>query len=449
MIEAPTVLALARELAGGRTSSRELIEQALAAIADPKGEGARAFLYVDADGARAAADAQDALRKAGYVLSPVAGLPVSIKDLFDVVGQQTRAASKVLCDRPPATADATVVARLRRAGAVLIGRTNMTEFAFSGVGINPHFGTPGNPCDRARIPGGSSSGAAVSVADGMAVVGVGTDTGGSVRIPAALCGLAGFKPTARRIPQDGMLPLSTTLDSIGPIARSIACCIITDAIMAGEAPRVPDAGMLAEQRFLIPTNYVLEKLDAKVAAAFERACAALTRAGACLVKRAIPEFDELPEVNSKGGFPAAEAFAWHAPLLTARARDYDPRVRVRIERGRDMLAADYVRLRGERRRLIASFNDRLSPYDALLMPTVAKVAPPITAFADDAEFARLNAIILRNPMAVNFLDGCAATVPIRQPDSPPAGLSVVGPQGSDARVLRVALAVEALLTRAP
>jgi aspartyl-tRNA(Asn)/glutamyl-tRNA(Gln) amidotransferase subunit A len=449
VIEAPTVLALARELAAGRTSSRELIEQALAAIADPKGEGARAFLYVDADGARAAADAQDALRKAGYVLSPVAGLPVSIKDLFDVVGQQTRAASKALCDRPPATVDAAVVARLRRAGAVLIGRTNMTEFAFSGVGINPHFGTPSNPCDRARIPGGSSSGAAVSVADGMAVVGVGTDTGGSVRIPAALCGLAGFKPTARRVPQDGMLPLSTTLDSIGPIARSIACCIITDAIMAGEAPQVPDAGMLVEQRFLIPTNYVLEKLDAEVAAAFERACAALTRAGAHLVKRAIPEFDELPEVNAKGGFPTAEAFAWHAPLLATRARDYDPRVRVRIERGRDMLAADYVRLRGERRRLIASFNDRLSPYDALLMPTVAKVAPPITAFAEDAEFARLNAIILRNPMAVNFLDGCAATVPIRQPKSLPAGLSVVGPQGSDARVLRVALAVEALLTRAP
>jgi aspartyl-tRNA(Asn)/glutamyl-tRNA(Gln) amidotransferase subunit A len=321
VIEAPTVLALARELAGGRTSSRELIEQALAAIADPKGEGARAFVYVDADGARAAADAQDALRKAGYVLSPVAGLPVSIKDLFDVVGQQTRAASKVLGDRPPAIADAVVVARLRRAGAVLIGRTNMTEFALSGVGINPHFGTPGNPCDRARIPGGSSSGAAVSVADGMAVVGVGTDTGGSVRIPAALCGLAGFKPTARRIPQDGMLPLSTTLDSIGPIARSLACCIITDAIMAGEAPQVPDAGMLVEQRFLIPTNYVLEKLDAEVAAAFERACAALNRAGARLVKRAIPEFDELPEVNSKGGFPAAEALAWHAPLLAARARD--------------------------------------------------------------------------------------------------------------------------------
>src|SRR5262245_513916 len=357
--KAPTVLALARDLAAGRTSSRELIERALAAITDPKGEGSRAFVYVDADGARAAADAQDALRKAGYVLSPLAGLPVSIKDLFDVAGQQTRAAAKVLSDRPPASADATVVARLRRAGAVLIGRTNMTEFAFSGVGINPHFGTPGNPRDRARIPGGSSSGAAVSVADGMALIGVGTDTGGSVRIPAALCGLAGFKPTARRIPLDGLLPLSTTLDSVGPIARSIACCIIADAIMAGDVPHVPDAVAIAEQRFLIPTNYVLEKLDAEVATAFERACAANARTGARLVKRAIPEFDELPEVNAKGGFPAAEAFAWHAPLLAARAQDYDPRVRVRIERGRGMLAADYLRLRDERRRLIASFNERL------------------------------------------------------------------------------------------
>jgi aspartyl-tRNA(Asn)/glutamyl-tRNA(Gln) amidotransferase subunit A len=325
----------------------------------------------------------------------------------------------------------------------------MTEFAFSGVGINPHYGTPGNPFDRARIPGGSSSGAAVSVADGMAVVAIGTDTGGSVRIPAALCGLAGFKPTARRIPQNGMLPLSTTLDSIGPLARSIACCIITDAIMAGETPHLPEAAALAELRFLIPTNYVLEKLDAEVSAAFERACGALIRAGARLVKREIQEFDELPGVNSRGGFPAAEAFAWHAPLLEARAQDYDPRVRIRIERGRDMAAADYVRLRAERERLIASFNDRLSPYDALLMPTVAKVAPLIAAFADDAEFARLNAMILRNPMAVNFLDGCAATVPIERPDALPVGLSVVGPRGSDARVLRVALAVETLLTRAP
>src|SRR5215475_7875412 len=258
----PTIQQLAQDLATGRTTSRRLTEQALARIEDPKGEGQRAFVKVYKAQALAAADASDALRKAGIVPSPLAGLPVSIKNLCNVAGETTLAGSKALDDAPPAKDDAPVVARLRTAGAVIVGSTNMSEFAFSGVGFNPHYGTPGNPADRKRVPGGSSSGAAVSVADGMAVVGVGTDTGGSVRIPAALCGLAGFKPTARRIPQDGMLPLSTTLDSIGPIARSIACCIITDAIMAGEAPRVPDAGMLAEQRFLIPTNYVLEKLDA-------------------------------------------------------------------------------------------------------------------------------------------------------------------------------------------
>ena len=444
----PTVLELARDLTVGRTSSRDLIERALAAIAAPAGEGSRTFLQVDADAARAAADAQDALRKAGYALSPLAGLPVSIKDLFDVAGHQTRAASKVLNDRALASSDAAVVARLRRAGAVLIGRTNMTEFAFSGVGINPHYGTPGNPFDRARIPGGSSSGAAVSVADGMAAVAIGSDTGGSVRIPAALCGLAGFKPTARRIPQDGMLPLSTTLDSIGPLARSIACCIITDAIMAGEPPLVPETATLAGLRFVVPTNHVLDKLDNEVAIAFERACDALAGAGARLIKREIAEFNELPEVNSRGGFPAAEAFAWHAPLLETRAADYDPRVLNRIERGRNMSAADYVRLTAARRRLIAGFNERLAPYDALLMPTVAKVAPPITAFADDAEFARLNALILRNAAAVNFHDGCAATVPIERPGEFPVGLSVVGTSGSDARVLEIALGVEALLLEA-
>src|SRR6266849_1967677 len=219
----PTVLSLAADLAAGHTSSRDLVEAALARIADPAGEGARTFIKVYADSARAAADAQDRLRQAGYVASPLAGLPVSIKDLFDVAGEVTLAASKALDDRPPAEHDAPVVARLRAAGAVLIGRTNMTEFAFSGVGINPHYGTPGNPYDRRLVPGGSSSGAAVSVADAEAVVAIGSDTGGSVRIPAALCGLVGFKPTQHRITRDGAIPLSTTLDSIGPLANSVAC----------------------------------------------------------------------------------------------------------------------------------------------------------------------------------------------------------------------------------
>src|ERR1700737_1751289 len=240
-----TILDIKAGRANGRTSSRELIEAALAQITDPAGEGARTFVKVYADSARAVADAQDGLRKAGYIASPLAGLPVSLKDLFDVSGERTLAGSKALGDSPPAVHDAPVVSRLRAAGAVLIGRTNMTEFAFSGVGYNPQSGPPGNPYDRRLIPGGSSSGAAVSVSDGGAVIAIGTDTGGSVRIPAAFCGLAGFKPTQNRIPRDGVTPLSTTLDSIGPLANSVACCAVADAVMAGK-PRIGPPPIPAE-----------------------------------------------------------------------------------------------------------------------------------------------------------------------------------------------------------
>src|SRR6476661_5295344 len=234
----PGILQLAADLAAGRTSSRKLTDEAIARIEDPKGEGSRAFMKVYKQQAIAAADASDAQRKAGLVPGPLAGIPVSIKNLCNVAGETTLAGSKALDDAPPAKADAPVVARLRAAGAVIVGSTNMSEFAFSGVGINPHYGTPGNPWDRKRIPGGSSSGAAVSAADGQCVVAIGTDTGGSVRIPSALCGLVGFKPTQKRVPLDGAFPLSTTLDSIGPLANSVACCAITDAIMAGEEPVV-------------------------------------------------------------------------------------------------------------------------------------------------------------------------------------------------------------------
>ncbi len=261
----PTVLRLAEDLAAGRTTSRALIEAALARIADPTGEGARTFVKVYSDTARAAADAQDRLRAAGYVASPLAGLPVSIKDLFDVAGERTLAGSKALDDMPPAQHDAPIVARLRAAGAVLIGRTNMTEFAFSGVGINPHYGTPGNPADRRCIPGGSSSGAAVSVADGGAVVAIGTDTGGSVRIPAALCGIVGFKPTQERVSRAGAAPLSTTLDSIGPLANSVACCAIVDAVMASEEPVAPTPVPVEVLRLGVPQSFVLDDLAPEVA----------------------------------------------------------------------------------------------------------------------------------------------------------------------------------------
>jgi aspartyl-tRNA(Asn)/glutamyl-tRNA(Gln) amidotransferase subunit A len=297
----PTVLGLAEDLAAGRTTSRGLIEAALAQIADPAGEGVRTFVKVYSDTARAAADAQDRLRAAGYVVSPLAGLPVSIKDLFDVAGERTLAGSKALDDMPPAQHDAPIVARLRAAGAVLIGRTNMTEFAFSGVGINPHYGTPGNPADRRCIPGGSSAGAPISVIDGAAVVAIGTDTGGSVRIPAALCGIVGLKPTQKRISRAGAIPLSRTLDSIGPLGNSVACCAIADAVMAGDEPVAPPPTPVEALRLGVPQSLVLDDLAPDVASAFTDACTRLSRAGARIVDLPLTELNEYRAINAKGG----------------------------------------------------------------------------------------------------------------------------------------------------
>src|SRR5437588_5653525 len=252
----PTLASLAADLDNGRTSARKLVEGCLAKIADPAGEGVRAFIHVDKEAALGAADAMDRLRKAHAAPSPYAGIPVSIKDLFDIKGQVTRAGSRALEeDATPAEADAPAVARLRRAGFVVIGRTNMTEFAYSGIGINPHYGTPKSVWRRdvGHVPGGSSSGAAVSVVDGMAYGGLGTDTGGSCRIPAAFNGIVGFKPTQRRVPLDGGVPLSSSLDSFGPLARTARCCAVLDAVLANEAivpllPR-PIQGM----RLAVPT----------------------------------------------------------------------------------------------------------------------------------------------------------------------------------------------------
>jgi aspartyl-tRNA(Asn)/glutamyl-tRNA(Gln) amidotransferase subunit A len=442
----PTVLDLAADLANERTTSRELVETALSRIADPAGEGARTFIKVYGDSARAAADAQDRLRKAGYVASPLAGLPVSLKDLFDVSGELTLAGSKALDDLPPATCDAPVVSRLRAAGAVLIGRTNMTEFAFSGVGINPHYGTPGNPYDRRLIPGGSSSGAAVSVSDGGGVVGIGTDTGGSVRIPAALCGIVGFKPTQKRIPRDGAIPLSTTLDSIGPLANSVACCAVADAIMAGAAPIVPPAISVEALRLGVPQTYVIDGLEPEVATTFANACAMLSRAGARIVDLPLSELAELAAINATGGFAPIEAYAWHTPLLERRGSDYDPRVRTRIERAGGMTAVEYIELRAARADLMTRVATRTSGFDALLMPTVAITAPPIIAFERDEDYRRLNALLLRNTSVINFLDCCAITVPL-QTAGPQVGLMIVDQHGADHHLLGIARGIEAAVSR--
>ena len=441
-----SVLDTAADLANGRASSCDLIEGALAQIVDPTGEGAHTFVKIYGDNARAAANAQDRLRRAGYIASPLAGLPISIKDLFDVSGERTLAGSKALDDSPPAAGDAPVVSRLRAAGAVLIGRTNMTEFAFSGVGINPHYGTPGNPHDRRLIPGGSSSGAAVSVSDGGAVIGIGTDTGGSVRIPAALCGIVGFKPTQKRIPRDGVTPLSTTLDSIGPLANSVACCAVAFAVMAGEPPVVPPPIPVEALRLAVPQTHVLDGLEAEVATAFANACTILSRAGARIADLPLSELAELSAINAGGGFAPIEAYAWHKPLLERRGSEYDPRVRTRIERASGMTAVEYIRLRAARVDLIARVAARRSGFDGLLIPTVAITAPPMAAFERDEDYWRLNALLLRNTSVVNFLDGCAITVPI-QTAGPPVGLMIVGEHGADRKLLSVGLGIEQVISK--
>jgi aspartyl-tRNA(Asn)/glutamyl-tRNA(Gln) amidotransferase subunit A len=427
-------------------SCRDRLELALERIADPKGEGARTCLTVYAQAARAAADAADVRAARGAALGPLDGVIVSVKDLFDVAGEPTRAGSKILAEEAaPAAADAVVVQRLRAAGAVIVAKTNMTEFAFSGIGANPHFGTPGNPRDRKRVPGGSSAGAPVAVADGMCDIAIGTDTGGSVRIPASLCGLAGFKPSRQRVPTDGAFPLSKTLDSVGPIAKSVVDCAKADAIMAGENFTPLEPIVLSGLRFGIAEGLPLDRLDDTVAAAFVSAVARLDRAGVRVSHEAVPLFDDMLAVNAKGGIGPAEAcVALHDPMRR-RAADIDPNVRVRIERGCAVSEADYADMMRERTRLVRAMDARLSSLDALLMPTTSIVAPTIAEVADTKVFAARNAALLRNTSIVNFFDLCAISLPLPPPRGAlPVGLMLIARNGQDRRLFGIAGAVMSL-----
>ncbi|HVO15630.1 MAG TPA: amidase [Alphaproteobacteria bacterium] len=445
-----TLLELSTALASGATTSRALTEAALAIADDKAGEGARIFTRLYRERALAEADASDRLRKLGVVPSPLAGLPISIKDLFDVAGETTLAGSVVLKGRPAAKADAPIVARLRAAGAVIIGRTNMTEFAFSGLGLNPHYGTPLNPWDRKtrRIPGGSSSGAGVSVAEGMAAAAIGTDTGGSIRIPSALCGVTGLKPTAKRVPTEGCFPLSQTLDSIGPLAPSVACCALVDAVLSGAPPQVPAALPLAGLRLGAPQRFMLDGMDKTVSDAYGAALTRLSKAGARIVEIPFGELETLPAINAKGGIVTAEAYAIHRKLIAEAGERYDPRVGGRIKRGSAQDAADYVDLLAARRDLIARAAAISAPFDALIMPTVPVVAPALAPLeADDDLYTKTNVLVLRNPSAWNFLDRCALSLPCHAPGEAPVGLMLVGEHGGDRRLVSVGLAVEATLRR--
>jgi aspartyl-tRNA(Asn)/glutamyl-tRNA(Gln) amidotransferase subunit A len=429
-------------------SARERLDAALARIADPAGEGSRACLTVYAESARAAADAADARKRLGMLLGPLDGAIVTIKDLFDVAGEVTRAASKVLFEEGKvAEADAPAVARLRAAGAVIVAKTNMTEFAFSGVGHNPHYGTPGNPADRTRVPGGSSSGAAVAVADGMCELAVGTDTGGSTRIPAALCGIVGFKPSKYRVPTDGAFPLSFTLDSVGPLARTVSECAAADAVMAGEQPWRLHPAPLQGLRFGIPQGLPLAGLDDIVSARFQQALKILGTAGVRLSDEALPQIDEMVAVNAKGGLAPPEALSIHRERLEARGDGVDPNVRVRIVRAAKISAADYVDMARGRAALVRTMDARLGDLDALVLPTTAIVAPKLSEIATPETFGPANVLLLRNPSLVNFFDLCAISLPIPG-GGLPVGLMLVARNGQDRRLFRMAAGLERLLQAA-
>jgi aspartyl-tRNA(Asn)/glutamyl-tRNA(Gln) amidotransferase subunit A len=430
------------------SSSRDRLEAALSRINDPKGEGSRAFRKLYAEEARAAADAADARAKYGHPLGPLDGRIVSIKDLFDVAGEPTTGGAKVYESAPPAKADAPIVQRLRAAGAVIVGKTNMTEFAFSGIGMNPHYGTPANPADRTRAPGGSSSGAAVALADGMCEISIGSDTGGSVRVPAAFCGLTGFKPTQYRVPRTGAMALSLTLDSVGPLTKSVADAAATDAVLAGEAPSPLSPREVGGLRLAIPRGRLLGELDEAVERAFDRAISLLTRAGARLAEIDIePLLDDLDRIHAIGSISAVEAAYVHRDVLAHRAGEIDQRVVRRIQSGCKVSGADYVRMIEIRRAAVEKAAGQFAPYDAIILPTTALVAPVVEELAkDDDLFARVNLHVLRNTTVFNLLDCCGLSLPIPGAGPLPVGFMMMGAGGSDADVLAAGAAVEKLFT---
>lgn len=395
--------------------------------------------------ARATAVAVDAARAAGAPVPALAGLAVSVKDLFDVAGVPSTAASKSMADATPATADSSVVARLRAAGAALIGHTNLTEFAFSGIGINPHHGTPANAGTLAldatpRIPGGSTSGGAVTVAAGAAWAALGSDTRGSIRVPAALHGLVGFKNTQALTPTEGSVPLSFTLDTACAITRSVRDAVLMHEVLAARRVRLRGRPLRA-LRLALADGGMLDGLDATVARAFERCLARLRAAGAEIVERRLPA-DDAPAVSS-GQISSAEAWAWHRSRLDARHADYDPRVLARIRGGSSISAADYIDRLQARRRWIAQVEALAADIDAFICPTVPIVAPPLQPLiADDEAFFATNALLLRNPSAINYLDGCALSLPCQAADELPVGLMVWAPSMCDDTVLDVSLAIE-------
>lgn len=427
----------AADVRSGVLHARELLEASLAAAQSE----ANRYTFIRRF---------DAQANAGAAQDPLAGLAVSVKDLFDVAAHPTTAASRVLAGIAPAAQDCPAVQRLRQAGATLIGHTNMTEFAFSAVGINPHHGTPPNPVTARldatqRIPGGSTSGGAVSVATGAAWAALGSDTGGSIRIPAALCGLVGFKNTARLTPTEGTIPLSTTLDTACAITLSVRDAVLLHELLADRNVQL-ERRPLPGRRLAVVTTMFQDDMDATVARAYQRALDRLRASGALIEEIRLDALAQLNQLLCTGGFSAPESWAWHRRLLAEHESEYDHRVVARIRRGATMSAADYIDLLHARRAWIGTMGQALRGFDAVLSPTVPVVAPPLAPLlGNDEAFFATNSLLLRNPAAINTLDGCAISLPCHDPDEMPVGLMVWAGALADDTLLDVALAVESAL----
>jgi aspartyl-tRNA(Asn)/glutamyl-tRNA(Gln) amidotransferase subunit A len=439
---------LSRALAAGDLTARELTETCLEAIASE--DGKRAFIEVYSDRVRVEADHIDNARQNGHALPPFAGIPLSIKDLFDVRGEVTRAGSTVMADNAAATTDAAVVSRLKAAGFILIGRTNMTEFAFSGLGMNPHYGDPRSPFERhidgGRVAGGSSSGSAVSISDGMAPATIGSDTGGSTRTPAAFCGIVGLKPTSTRMPGDGVYPLSTSFDAAGPMSNSVDCAAIMDSIMAGGDGAAETPFPLKGLRLAMPVGYLFDGLDDAVANSFDEAVQRLSAAGAIISEISLDTLEELRPANNPKSIVAAEAFALHRDRLQSDIREgYDPFVASRINSGSDILAADYIDQFTIRRHTMRLVQQQTRFYDALAMPTSPLIPPKIETLSTIDAKMKMSGMALRNTALANFLDRPTITIPCHKQGTAPVGLSLMGSHKHDRRLLAIAAGAESAI----
>ena len=440
---------LGRRLAAGALDAVRLAEFFLERIAAYPDN--TVFVTLTAERARREAEASAARHRAGRPLGPLDGVPTVWKDIIDVADTVTTAGSDIFRDNPAAAADAPVVANAARAGMVSLGKTALPEFAFSGLGQNPHFGTPRNPHDATRMTGGSSSGTAAAVAAGLAPCGLGTDTGGSIRIPAAFCGIVGFKTTERRIDKTGVVPLSRTLDTLGPLARTVEDCALLDAIYRGVAPAAASTAPIADISLLAPSPEctVVAEADDAVVANFEAALDALARAGARVERRRFEIFEAVHALTAKHGIIlAAESYYQHKERVDGPdAARIDRRVMARIRRGAEMSAYDLVAIDAARERLIADFEHAVAGGRLVAMPTTLLTAPEIAPIeADDALFFETNLRAVHNTMIGNFLRTCGLALPSgRDADGLPTSILFMGPGGADEALLRAGLAIESAL----